>query len=106
MSTYYITAIKQETVGSHTFISHVLIHEVTNSSVSQGRVMTKGEVIILINNNHHIYSATWNYTNIGWSEQEPISTEKRNGHEYLRTSPDNSLRDNLLHLLPLENLGL
>src|SRR5258708_32906365 len=105
MATYYITGIKKSTVGNHTYISVVLLHEV-NNTVSVGRIMNKDEVIRLIKANNNIYSATWNYTDIGWTRQELVSYENRGGYEYLRTTPDNSQRDNLLHLIPIDNLGL
>lgn len=106
MATYYITAIDKQTVGNHTFIAKVLLHLVDNSGVHTGQVRTKDYVINLIKSNNNIFTATWNYSNPGWRKQEPVSYETRNNQEYLRSTPDASKRDNLLHLLPLENLGL
>jgi hypothetical protein len=106
MATYYITAIKKETVGNHTFIAHIVIHLVDNAGVHTGVVRSKNDIIALIKARNQVYSAIWNYTNISWSQQELVGIEVRQGQEYLKTTPDNSQRDNLLHLLPLVNLGL
>ncbi|MDX1955733.1 MAG: DUF3892 domain-containing protein [Chitinophagaceae bacterium] len=105
MPSYYITAIKKETVNNHTFITQVLIHETNESTVFRRQVKAKDEVIKLIKARNSVYTATWNYQNIAWGRQETVAYETRNGVEYLRTTPDASQRDNLLHLLNLANLG-
>jgi hypothetical protein len=106
MAEYYITGIRQTTFNQHTFISEVLIHLVENNSVHQGEIKGKDEVIRLIKARHSVFSALWNYSSIAWSRQEQVSYETVGGTEYLRTTPDNTRRDNLLHLLPIANLGL
>lgn len=105
MAKYYVTGIIKETKGNHTFISKVTLHLV-DDKVHRAELKSKNEVIALIKAKHEVYSATWNYNNISWTMGERVTTEVINGEEYLKTRPDDQLRDNLLHLLPLANLGL
>lgn len=106
MAKYYITGIKKDTISNHTFITDVLIHLVENDKVHAGTVIGKDDVIKLIKNRETILTALWNYVGIYWSEGESVTYETKGGKEYLRTKPDNQQKDNLLHLLPLANLGL
>ncbi len=106
MAEYYITGIRKIETNQHTYISEVLIHLVVNNSVQIGVVMAKDAVIRMIKARDSVYSAVWNYAGIHWSRQEAVSYETVGGQEYLRTTPDNTRRDNLLHLLPIGNLGL
>lgn len=107
MAKYYITGIKVETLNGHTFISKALIHEVIEGKVKPGTVKSKDEIIKLIKTNgNSVLAALWNYSTMQWNGKEEVSYETINKIEYLRSTPDESKRDNLLHLLPLANLGL
>lgn len=106
MATYYITAISHQTVGVHTFINKVLLHFVQNNKVEKGKIHSKDDVIRLIKSGNAVFSATWNYTGMYWAEGENVGIHTVQGIEYLRTSPDKEQRDNLLHLLPMNNLSI
>ena len=106
MAIYYVTGIKKVTTGNHTYISEVTLHHVENGSVRVAVLTNKDKVIALIKAKHLVYTATWNYGSINWTRQESVTYETLNGSEYLRSTPDNEKRDNLLHLLPLANLSL
>src|SRR5882757_4140563 len=105
MATYYITAVDKNTTNNHTSITRVLMHLVNENSVHIGLVYTKDQVIQLLLNNT-IYSATWNYVGNYWIQGQRVTTENRSSERFLRTIADSLLTDNLLHLLPLSNLGL
>jgi len=106
MANYYITGIKKDIKGNNTHISEVSLHVVEGSIVNAGHLVGKDRVIALIKAGHLVQTATWNYKGINWTTGESVSYETVNGVEYLRSTPDNERRDNLLHLLPLTNLGL
>lgn len=106
MAVYYIRGIKKTTSGTHTYISEVTLHLVEGNTVSKATVAGKDNVITLIKAKHSVYTATWNYNEILWTQQEAVSYETFNGIEYLRSKRDKQERDNLLHLLPFSNLSL
>lgn len=106
MAVYYITGIKKITIGTSTHISEVTLHQVEGANVKQATLAAKDSVIALIKAKHSVYTATWNYNAMHWSAQESVSYETVSGVEYLRSNRDSQQRDNLLHLLPLTNLGL
>src|SRR6478735_6634158 len=106
MAEYYITGIKKRTSGDHTYISEVCLHLVQNNNIQMGALVTKDQVITLIKTGQSVFTANWDYAGIGWSQGEPVTYETLNRIEYLRSKRDNQISDNLLHLLPLANLGL
>lgn len=105
MAKYYITAIDKHSVGSHNYITRVILHEVSGNTVIWGQIKSKDEVIKLLKANNTVYSAMWDYKNCAWDEGEPVTYLKRGDDLYLRTEPDFQKKDNLLHLLPLSNLA-
>jgi hypothetical protein len=102
--TYYVTAVRYSNNGSH--ISHVLIHNpgIESGRLLKGRVLSKEDVIKLIRNKDIVKTATFDYKSGSWHKGANINTVHNGVNSYLRTDADSTLRDNLGHLMLIDEL--
>lgn len=103
MSKFYVTAIREGINPSS--ITHVLVHSpLSPGRLSKGRILTKNEVISLINLGNTYSTATYNYLHGSWYEGANIGTVRVGYNTYLRTDRDSTARDNLGNLLLIDEL--
>lgn len=104
MAQFYITAISTTSFPKH-HISRVLLHEtvIADGVLSKGKVYSKDQVVRLIEAGNSVSTATWSYGDGNWKNGAEVEIlHERDGTKYLRSGPDHSVLNNLLHLLPLE----
>lgn len=92
---YAITGI----MYSDNHISHVWICIDQGNNITLPSVKTKDEVISLLKAGKTVITAKWDYFSATWEKGAPVSYEKREGIEYLRTHPDYTKTDNLENML-------
>lgn len=61
---------------------------------------TKSEAIVIVENkNNSVKTYMWNYTERKWNGGEDVYVANEGDLKFLKTKPDSSVRDNLLHLI-------
>lgn len=80
-------------------ITHYAVHEGRVGDLEVASKMTKADAIALVRDtSNHVSTILWDYLNGRWVEGENIeATVGRDG--YLRTDPNNTVKDNLGHLI-------
>lgn len=98
MAKYVITGIWK---GADKVITHYALHTVNaNGTVERAEKVTKSRAITLLETVGNSASTwTWNYKKCGWDTGEPVQVVGSGNNKYLRSNPDNSLTDNLGHLI-------
>jgi hypothetical protein len=74
-------------------ITHVMLHEDSETNFSRLGKTSESEVIKLIKQNKTVRTITWNYPS--WKKGALVEYATRNGKEYLRTNPNSTEKDNL-----------
>lgn len=80
-------------------ITHYAIHRGTVGSLQIATKVTKVDAIALVRDTrNNVKTILWDYLNGVWKEGEIVeATAGRDG--YLRTNPNNTVKDNLGHLI-------
>ncbi|RPI19211.1 MAG: DUF3892 domain-containing protein [Ignavibacteriae bacterium] len=102
MAQYRISGVWKDT---NKIITHYACHTVYESSTSTSRAnkITKADAITLLET--HGNSATtwvWNYKRAIWDIGEKVEVINGRYGKYLRSNPDNTLTDNLEHLIDFD----
>lgn len=99
MATYRITGIWRDSSGTITHYGvHTATKQDTTNLIGPAIKMTKIQTIALIENGNSAKTLLWDYTKRQWITGEDIYVVDVNP-KYLRTNPDNLVKDNLLHLI-------
>lgn len=81
-------------------ISDVFLHGITDDNKFIRGVKTpESDVINLIENDKKIKTLVWSYKDAKWLTPVDVIVSENEGGKYLKTSPDDSESDNLLHLI-------
>ena len=104
LTTFWISAVKFAHTGGHNYISHVLLHTSDETTLGNGVVKSKDDVLRLLDNQQPIKTMRWNYTSASWIGGAKVEPYQHAGVRYLRTSPDSSVSDNLHNMLLLDTL--
>ena len=79
----------------HKHVSHVMLHEDSETNFYKGRKKTRQEVVILIKSGKVVNTIKWNYSSASWSNGARVETMGIGGVDYLRTHKDATTSDNL-----------
>jgi hypothetical protein len=96
MAIYRISGIwKRDNV-----ITHYGIHTVSATGTSRAVKTSKAAAILLVENNSNTVTTwIWNYTSMFWVVGSTVNVVGIGTNKYLRTTQDNTVRDNLGHLI-------
>lgn len=102
MAKYYVTGVWKNTNG---VITHIQVNAPVTSGVLRpyAKWTVAQGVQFLGTAGNQLSSATWSYQATNWKEGEKIIVVNQT-LKYLRTAPDNTVRDNLDNLLPMNDL--
>lgn len=96
---YFISAVWFKDSKTREHITHVLLHNVDqHGNVGAGRKVSKEDVLPYVDKNI-VFTAVWDYEMARWSSKAMVKTDTVDGVIYLRSIADNSVKDNLKHLL-------
>ena len=88
---------------AHTNITHFSIVSVNdNGTLSIGNLFTKEKAIELIKGGNKMFTYKWNYVSSGFEKGEEVKIFPENGIDYLRTTANNTVTDNLQNLINYE----
>ena len=101
MAIYRISGIWTDNKG---VITHYAVHEMKKNdngwTITKAIKTSKADAIVLVeNNNNSVKSYIWKYSSAGWLTGEDINVVNRGGSKFLRSNHDNTVQDNLLHLI-------
>lgn len=103
MKEYRITGIWTD---DNEVITHYAVHEIIRKQSGSGHEMTKAKkitkaeaVVLVEDQNNNVMTFLWNYTDRGWMLGEEVYVAGAGSSKFLKTKPDNSVRDNLFHLI-------
>jgi len=103
MTEYRISGIWTDLKG---VITHYAVHEIKKNQSGSGYVITKAvkktktEAIAIVGNTtNKVWTLIWNYSDRKWTLGEEVYVAGEGNSKYLKTKPDSSVRDNLLHLI-------
>lgn len=100
MGEYRISGIWKNSDG---VITHYAMHVKSSDGYTRASKTTKPEAIKIVeNNNNNVSTWLWNYKLVSWQIGEKVIVSTRNDQKYLRTEPDDSVRDNLQHLIDFD----
>lgn len=104
MARYRISGIWKDT---NNVITHYAFHEVLETSITRAEKTSKAEAIACVEKQGNIvYTWVWNYKRAFWDVGEKVEVVNGNTGKYLRTTPDNTLTDNLGHLIDFDWIKL
>jgi len=100
MATYRISGIWKDTNG---IITHYAIHQLIDQVLGKATKYTKAQAVKLVETSgNRVATVLWNYSTRRWTTGEQvIVATKFGGGKFLKTSPDNQLKDNLAHLISM-----
>ena len=93
---YVVTAVIKNDKG---VITHLRVAPDNGDGIGQPTTKTEAEVIQLIDNKKSVITIVWDYTSSGWQKGEYVKVVQGQYRRYLRTHRDNTVNDNLDHLL-------
>lgn len=96
MANYKISGVWK---NSNNEITHYAFHEIVTSGITRARKVTKAEAIRLLESGNKAITWIWNYTQAKFIDGELVEVVNRSSGKYLRSNPDNTTTDNLLHLI-------
>lgn len=99
MANYAISGVWKDDAG---VITHYAVHELNDEkdSADTAKKMTKATAIKLAENSQNsVVTIIWNYTNESWGVGTVVNVIGAGVDKYLRTKQDNTVRDNLAHLI-------
>ena len=103
MARYRVSGVWKEESG---VITYYAFHTVRTDGVSKGVKTAKAEAVRLLETaGNSAETRMWNYATAKWRVGEKIEVVNGRNGKYLRTDPDNSLTDNLGHLIDYSALS-
>ena len=97
MSTYRISGVWKNEAGA---ITHYAMHLVSEKTVSRAMKKTKAEAIQIVESYGNVTTTwIWNYNYAQWAIGESVYVVNGQYGKYIRSNPDNTLTDNLGHLI-------
>ena len=97
MANYRISGVWKD---SQNIITHYAFHEVSDNSNTRARKLSKEDAVACVERQGNIVKTwVWNYKRAGWDVGEDVHVVNGRNGKYLRTDPDNTLTDNLGHLI-------
>lgn len=103
MAVYRISGIWKD---KDNVITDYAFHKVSRDGASRAERKTKSEAIDLLELNDNTATTwVWNYKSKKWNIGENVSVVNGSSGKYLRSDPDNTLTDNLEHLIDYDWLS-
>lgn len=97
MALYRISGVWK---NANNIITDYAFHTVGKTSVGRAVKKTKAQAVALLEIPGNVaYTWIWNYNQAGWNIGEEVTVVNGQNGKYLRSNPDNKLRDNLAHLI-------
>ncbi|HWB27613.1 MAG TPA: DUF3892 domain-containing protein [Chitinophagaceae bacterium] len=102
MARLYVTGVWKNAQG-------VITHVMTNTPVTSGvlrpnsKLSVQQAVQFISVTGNEMFTAEWNYHSGTWKQGQKIVIVHEH-HNYIRTTADNTVNDNLDNLLPMEQL--
>ena len=97
MAKYRISGVWKNANG---VITHYAFHKVTEDGVTRASRITKSKAIELLEiSNNTATTWLWDYRIADWKIGENVQVVNGFTGKYLRSNPDNTLTDNLGHLI-------
>lgn len=88
---------------SNNVITHYAFHSVMEKTISRAVKKSKSEAISLLETTGNTATTwVWDYNQSYWNIGEKVEVVKAINGKYLRSNPDNSLTDNLGHLIDFD----
>ncbi len=89
--------------NANNIITDYAFHTVGENSVSRAIKKSKANAIALLETQGSTATTwVWNYTHSHWRVGETVEVVNGNNGKYLRSNPDNTLTDNLGHLIDFD----
>lgn len=100
MIVYRISGVWKDDNG---VITHYAFHAVNGSSVTRASKTSKAQAIsILESPGNTAYTWIWNYSKALWEIGEIVEVVNGSNGKYLRSNRDNTVTDNLGHLIDFD----
>lgn len=100
MAKYRISGIWKD---SKNVITHYAFHTVGKDSTSRASKVSKSKAIILVESQGNtVKTLVWNYNHAEWDVGEEVHVVRGQNGKYLRSDPDDTLTDNLGHLIDFD----
>jgi hypothetical protein len=100
MATFYISGIWKDTKG---VIYGYAVHEKSSNGVTRATKYTKQNAIALVeNSSNQVYTRVWDYRRADFITGEKVSVVGTYPNKYLRSNPDDTVTDNLGHLIDFD----
>lgn len=97
MAKYKISGVWKD---SNNVITHYAFHEIREKSIGRAQKVVKSKAIqILDQQSNSAVTWSWNYTLGKWTNGENVHVVQGQNGKFLRSNPDNTLTDNLNHLI-------
>lgn len=100
MAEYIISGVWKNTSK---VITHYAFHEVGKDTISRAKKLTKKQAIELLETKGNFAKTwIWNYSTAFWSAGEDVIVVNGQSGKFLRSTPDNTTRDNLANLIDFD----
>jgi hypothetical protein len=100
MAQYKISGVWK---NAENVITHYAFHTVGEKSTSRTSKKSKAEAIALLEaSGNSAITWMWNYKTAFWTDGEKVEVVKGINGKYLRSNKDNTLTDNLSHLIDFD----
>ncbi|HAV54325.1 MAG TPA: hypothetical protein DCX41_05250 [Aequorivita sp.] len=100
MAEYRISGIWKDSNG---VITDYAFHEIDTDTRYKAKKVSKSNAIARVENRANtVKTWVWNYRRANWVDGEDIHVSEGQNGKYLRSDPDNSLTDNLEHLIDFD----
>lgn len=100
MAQYKISGVWK---NANNVITHYAFHKVDEKGVATAQKLPKTEAIALLEKpENSAITRVWNYKQTRWSDGEGVEVVNGETGKYLRSDPDDTLTDNLAHLIDFE----
>jgi hypothetical protein len=97
MTKFRISGVWKDSNG---VITHYAFHNVYGNKTTGAKKISKIEALRLLEeNNNSAYTLVWDYSKALWIIGEKVEIIKSRKEKYLRSDPDNTLTNNLEHLI-------
>lgn len=96
MALYRISGVWKD---SQNVIIHYVFHKVGETTTGRGVKTAKSQAIALLEAGNTATTWVWNYNRAFWDAGERVEVVNGRNGKYLRSNPDNTLTDNLQHLI-------
>jgi hypothetical protein len=97
MAKYKISGVWKD---SNNVITHYAFHTITKEGIFRSIRKSKAQAVALLDNNtNSAITWVWNYDQSNWEDGEVVTVVNDLSGKYLRSNQDNTLTDNLGHLI-------